>query len=208
MPRNSSGRYRPYDRSHIFPEKSLFSFVIPDVLWVVFFRRGKFPRPVKYLSETVRLFHQTSLPDSRHSVACGLFVHAQQYWLGQAFRPSHLLCGSKHLHLAAQTGGCEDNDGIANKVRYALFSFHCSVPLIRFELVFIDLDLLTAFADAYQPGVLEPFQQALCGDSPCRALSALQCLPVSCQAGISNWTWKWNSLIRLRMYGTDFGSSP
>ena len=40
-----------------------------------------------------------------------------------------------------------------------LFSFHCSVPLIRFELVFIDLDLLPALADAYQPGVLEPFQQ-------------------------------------------------
>ena len=35
-----------------------------------------------------------------------------------------------------------------------LFSFHCSVPLIRFELVFIDLDLLPALADAYQPGVL------------------------------------------------------
>ena len=46
------------------------------------------------------------------------------------------------------------------------------------------------------------------GDSPCRALSALQCLPVSCQAGISNWTWKWNSLIRLQICGTDLGSSP
>ena len=125
-------------------------------------RRGKFPRPVKYLSETVSLFRQTSLPDSRHGIACGLFVHAQQYRLGQAFRPPHLLCGGEHLHLAAQMGGCEDNDGIADKVRYAfflLFSFHCSVPLIRFELVFIDLDLLPALADAYQPGVLEPFQQ-------------------------------------------------
>ena len=130
-------------------------------LWVILFRRGKFSRSVKYLSETVRLFCQTPLLNSRHGVACGILIHAQQHRLGQTFRTPYLPCGVEHLHLATQMAGCEDYDGIADEVRYAFFLsfvFHCRKQLIQFELVFIDFDLLSALTDAYQPGVSEPFQ--------------------------------------------------
>ena len=109
----------------------------------------------------------------------------------------------------SQMGGCEDNDGIA-------ISSVCVLPVVLLSLFRAFNPFRTRLHRPRSPSrsrrcvparCIGAVPTALYGDSPCRALSALQCLPVSCQAGISNWTWKWNSLIRLQICGTDLGSS-